>query len=176
MEQRGRRLVEHLDRRAVSEEMKKCGVPVLPEEIDARCSHLRRGWFLGSQEFAEKLRRLARDLMEQGVHQSRAYRKPREVRAHSEQQAERWLLQGLRAAGVDPTELERLKGSGPRKLALADLLWKRTTVSQEWIATKLAMRSAANVSQQLRRLDHKTLAARLPSALREFLNTTWETR
>ncbi len=22
---------------------KKCGVPVLPEEVDARCSHLRRG-------------------------------------------------------------------------------------------------------------------------------------
>jgi len=42
-----------------------------------------------------------------------------------------------------------LKGSDPRKLALAELLWKRTTVSQEWIAEKLAMRRAANVSQQL---------------------------
>jgi hypothetical protein len=30
--------------------------------------------------------------------------------------------------------LAGLKGSDPRKLALAELLWKQTTVSQEWIA------------------------------------------
>jgi putative transposase len=33
------------------------------------------------------------------------------------------------------------------------MLWKPTTVSQEWIAEKLAMRTAANVSQQLRQFD-----------------------
>jgi len=32
-----------------------------------------------------------------------------------------------------------MKGSAPQKLALAELLWKRTTVSQEWMAQKLAM-------------------------------------
>jgi len=63
-----------------------------------------------------------------------------------------------------------LKGSDPRKLALAELLWKRTTVSQEWIAEKLAMRSAANVSQQLRRIDRKKQAAQLPVALKRFLD------
>jgi putative transposase len=40
-----RRMVERLDRRAVEEETKKCGVPVMAEEVDARCSHLRRGRF-----------------------------------------------------------------------------------------------------------------------------------
>ncbi len=50
-------------------------------------------------------------------------------------------------------DLPRMKGSAPQKLALAELLWKPTTVSQEWIAEKLAMRSAANVSQQLRQYD-----------------------
>ena len=51
-----RRMVERLDRRAVEEEIKKCGMPVIPEDVDARCSHLRRGWYWGSQEFAGKLR------------------------------------------------------------------------------------------------------------------------
>jgi hypothetical protein len=168
--------VEHLDRRAVTEAMKKCGVPALPEEIDARCSHLRRGWFWGGQEFAEKLRQLSAQVMGERTRKSRAYHKPREVQAHSEEQAERWLAEGLRAAGIDPADLHGLKGSDPRKLALADLLWKRTTVSQEWIAGKLAMRSAANVSQQLRRLDRKQLPARLPSGLKAFLESTREAR
>ena len=35
--------------------------------------------------------------------------------------------------------ISRMKGSAPQKLALAELLWKRTTVSQEWMAQKLAM-------------------------------------
>jgi hypothetical protein len=34
---------------------------------------------------------------------------------------------------------------------LAELLWSRTTVTQEWLAEKLQMLSAANVSQLLRR-------------------------
>jgi hypothetical protein len=37
-----RRMVER--RRAVEEEVKKCGMPVVPEDVDARCIHLRRGW------------------------------------------------------------------------------------------------------------------------------------
>jgi len=54
---------------------------------------------------------------------------------------------GLAAAGLGAKDLPSMKGSASQKLVLAELLWKRTTVSQEWIAQKLAMRSAANVSQ-----------------------------
>ena len=62
-----------------------------------------------------------------------------------------------------------MKGSDPRKLVLAELLWKRTTVSQEWIAEKLVMHSAANVSQQLRRFDRAKANAKLPPEMRRFL-------
>jgi hypothetical protein len=67
-----------------------------------------------------------------------------------------------------------MKGSAPQKLTLAELLWKRTTVSQEWIAQKLAMRSAANVSQQLRRFDRTKANAKLPPEMRRFLKVAWE--
>jgi len=67
-----------------------------------------------------------------------------------------------------------MKGSAPQKLALAELLWKRTTVSQEWIAQKLAMRSAANVSQQLRRFDRTKANAKLPREMRRFLKEAWK--
>ena len=52
---------------------------------------------------------------------------------------------------------------------LADLLWRRTVVSQEWLAEKLAMKSAANVSQQLRRLDVNEALKQVPEELKRFL-------
>jgi hypothetical protein len=67
--------------------------------------------------------------------------------------------------GLNRVDLSRLKGSDPRKVALAELLWKQTTVSQEWLAERLKMRSAANVSQLLRRVKghHGKVPGRLGS-------------
>ncbi|YCM46982.1 hypothetical protein V2O64_24370 (plasmid) [Verrucomicrobiaceae bacterium 227] len=80
------------------------------------------------------------------------------------------MKEGLLAAGMVPKDLPQLKGSAPGKLALAELLWTRTTVSQEWIAEKLSMRSAANVSQQLRRMNKgKVEETRLPPELKRIL-------
>ncbi len=69
-----------------------------------------------------------------------------------------------------PPDLERIKGSDARKVLLANLLWRRTVVSQEWLAEKLAMKSAANVSQQMRRLARKNALAAVPESLRLFLH------
>ena len=102
---------------------------------------------------------------------SRAYKNTIEEQAHDEAQARRWLKEGLKVAGIKPSELEELKGSDPRKLALAQLVWKRTCVSQEWIARELAMKSAANVSQQLRRLGTRRpddLASELEAFLKKI--------
>lgn len=169
-----RRMVESLDRRAVEEEIKTCGMPVVQEDVDVRCSHLRRGWYWGSQEFAGKLRKLSEKLMKERKRSSRAYRKTPQVAAHGEEQAKRWLADGLKAAGLMAKDLSALKGSDLRKLALAELLWKRTTVSQEWIAEKLSMRSAANVSQQLRRFDRAKANAKLPLELQNLLKEAWD--
>ena len=55
---------------------------------------------------------------------------------------------GLAAVGLSAKELDSLPGSDVRKVALANLLLERTVARQSWIAEKLAMSSAANVSQQ----------------------------
>ena len=86
-----------------------------------------------------------------GKTKARAYRSASVCRAHGEAQATQWLGEGSEAAGLDERELVRSKGSDRRKVALARLLWERTTVSQGWLADRLKMGSAANVSQQLRR-------------------------
>lgn len=168
-----RKMVERLDRRAVEEEIQSCGVPPLSDEVDTRCSHLRRGWYWGTQAFGERMRKLATALLKkEGAPKSRAYRKQVPVREHSERQAEAWLVEGLKAAGMKRRELAQVKGSDPRKVLLADLLWRRTVVSQEWLAEKLVMRSAANVSQQIRRLERKKALAGVPETLRVFLDET----
>ena len=164
-----RQMVERLDRRAVQEAIKSCGVPVMPEEVDARCSHLRRGWYWGTQGFAEKMRALVEKVSKGKARRSRAYQATPESRAHGLDEAERWLAEGLGVAGLSPDDLAGLKGSDPRKLVLAKLLWQRTVVSQEWIAEKLWMRSAANVSQQVRRMDDGAVEAKVPAAMRAWL-------
>ena len=42
-------------------------------------------------------------------------------------------------------------GSAQHGYSIAQEIWKETTVSQRWIAEKLEMRNAANVSQSLHR-------------------------
>lgn len=101
--------------------MKNCGVPPLPEQRDARCSHLRRRWYWGSQGFAETL---------QAMHGKM-----------------------LKAA-------KRPKSRGYQR-----------TPQGEWIAEKLQMRSATNVSQQIRRLDKRRSPPNLPLALQRFLES-----
>jgi REP-associated tyrosine transposase len=76
---------------------------------------------------------------------------------------------GLAAAGLSAKELDSLPGSDVRKVALANLLLERTITRQSWIAEKLAMRSAANVSQQVRR--YRAQRPRLTAALKEYLQS-----
>ncbi len=164
----GRRaFVRRLDRRAVQEGRKGAGVPLLEEEVDLRMSHLRRGWYWGRAAFAEKMLALGEAAVRRP--QGRAYRSAGARRTFDQAQAERWLSGGLKSAGLSKDQLATLKGSDPRKVALARCLWENTTVSQGWLAARLMMGSAANVSQQIRR--GKRTAPPVGSPLREFLRS-----
>jgi putative transposase len=162
-----RKWVERLDRRAVEEEAEKCGLIALPEEMDARCSHLRRGWYWGSQAFGEKMLKFAGAALRRD--RNRIYRGSLERRAHEALRAEQLLREGLRAAGLDWRELLRLSGADPRKVAIARAIWEQTVVSQRWLAERLGMRSAANVSQQLRRHRASGMRSNLSPSLRKWL-------
>gem|GEM_PF-806165 len=165
--ERRQRMVERLERRAVEEDAARAGLVPSPEEVDARLSHLRRGWYWGRQSFAERMLKLAKKRL--GQTKSRAYQRDVLRQAHGLERAERWLEEGLVAAGLDRTELLSTPGSDPRKIALAQLLWRRTTVSQGWLAERLVMNRAANVSQLLRRAGRKRDEPNLPQSLRSFV-------
>lgn len=162
---RGRReMVEHLDRRA-REEGSKSGFVPLGEGADGRRSHLRRGWYWGRQEFGEKILAGAREIVGRG--KSRAYARSKERVAHGEKEAERLLKEGMDAAGLRKKDLEALAANEKRKVAIGSVIWRKTTVSQAWIADKLKMRNAANVSLALHR--GKKGGKALPASLQNFV-------
>jgi len=144
-----RKWVERLDRRALAEAREGCGVPLPAPEADGRLSQLRRGWYWGSQAFSERLLKVGESVLKKKRH--RNYRASLESRAHSEQEAQRLLKEGLVAAALAAPDLGKLKGSDARKVAIARVIRSQTTASLGWIAEHLSMRSATNVSQQIRR-------------------------
>ena len=148
----GRQLyVEHLDKRAAGEEMREAGVPAMDKEMDRRCSHLRRGWYWGSQMFAEKLMTMLGKKV--GTESAQTHKSAMANRAHGEKAAEALIVAGLQASGLSLEEMKKLKGGDARKAAMAEVIWKKTTVSRGWIAEKLSMKSAANVGAAMRRLS-----------------------
>ena len=160
-----RRFVAHLDERARQEGTRGAGV--IAAEGDRRRSHLRHGWYWGSQTFAEKILKLSEKAVRS--RRNRTYRSGALSRTHDQKEAERLLQEGLAAADLDENELGSLPGSDARKAALAGLLLDRTVARQSWIAERLAMRSAANVSQQVRR--HRIQNPKLPAKLKAYLQS-----
>ena len=85
------------------------------------------------------------------VRRNRTYRSGPVQHGHDEREAERIVSEGLAQRGLSEEELPDLPGSDERKLKIAAEVRGNTAVSMSWIAKRLQMRSAANVSQQLRR-------------------------
>ena len=101
---------------------------------------------------------------------SRAYRRTPQRLSHGLEEAERLVSTGLKAAELETRALEELPGGDPRKVALGKLVRERTVASCEWLAVRLKMRSAVNLSQTLRRTEWKGLMKRLPRTLAEYVN------
>lgn len=152
---RGRReFVKSLERRARAEG-ERAGIPETGEQ--SLQSTLRRGWYWGSQALKEKL--LASNSELPGG-SNRDYRLSEQGRERVEDRAEKLVVEALRDAGLRESDLAVMKGSEPRKVAVAARLHQETTVSQAWIARRLHMRSAGNVSQQLYRFRNRTKSSK----------------
>ena len=156
---RGRKgFVQRLENRILAEGMEKAGIPQVAEEMDKRRSSLERGWYWGSQQFAERMLKIGEKVLKKARHWGE--KSAMEHRAHGEEEAQRLIAEGLKAAGLGAGELEKRPGSDPVKAALAELVWSRTTVNMEWIARTLKMRSATNARQQIRRMKAGEISER----------------
>jgi REP element-mobilizing transposase RayT len=117
--------------------------------IDAEATKaLKRGWYLGKESFKDRLLKLVEKPAARRRGASAA-RGEGPIRDRGEKEAARLVSEGVRALGLpgDLQGLEKLRKSDPRKVRLALLLRTHTSVSNEWIAGKLAMGHPGGVSR-----------------------------
>lgn len=141
--------MERLDGIARSEEAERAGVAeIVGQSLQ---SILRRGWYWGSQAFHEKLverggGRISRE-------RDRELRSRELFRRHGEKGAERILAEAEKHFGMTPGEMREPRRGDLRRIAMAWPLARRTAIPQSLIAEQLGLRSAANVSQRVRRFE-----------------------
>jgi len=161
-----RRFIERLEERVRKEKQKECGLPV-----EAMCkggqSTLRRGWFWGTKAFEEWLRGKVRESGQKP--EGRALRTTLESKAcHEEEEAEQIVRDGMQSLKMGAEELKTTAGSDPRKVIIAKAVHEKTAVTRRWTAARLEMKSAMNVSQQIKRL--KTGKLKLPKEAKQWLS------
>lgn len=122
---------------------------------EERFGRMSRGWMLGSKEFKQALQK---DLVAQGVDLEKAkFTGEQPGGGWREEKWEEKLQLAARSLKIELKSLPKQK-SAPDKVRLATLLKAASAVSNGWLAQRLAMGSAANVSQFVRRfrLAHGT--------------------
>jgi hypothetical protein len=87
---------------------------------------------------------------------------------HDEEEAEQIVVGGMKCLHLKEAELKTTVGSDPRKVAIAQAVHEKTAVARKWTAARLEMKSAMNVSQQIKRL--RTGEIKLPKEAKQWLS------
>jgi hypothetical protein len=127
----------HLQRRA-----KQCWTK--REGPESEFAELRRGWFLGGEQFREKLETLAAKVV-QG--RNRESYSSCALRRHDETEAARLLEAGLKRLGLTQEEARHLRQNDLRKQGLMWLVKSRTVVKDAWLQGELATGDRSNISR-----------------------------
>lgn len=116
-----------------------------PTEEEARTwRELRRGWYVGSESFGDRLMDWAAGVVDKRKRSSYA---GEGLRGHDESEAAKLLKRGLHQLELTPKQAVKLRKADARKQALAWLVKSRTVVGDEWIVEQLAMGHRSNVSR-----------------------------
>ena len=112
------------------------------EENTADYRELRRGWFVGREEFRQELLDAAGKHLGSNNYGS-------ERRETDQQKAERIVLERLASLHWQESDLAARAKSDPVKVELARRLRRETTMSLKWIAQRVHMGTWTNVSNLL---------------------------
>ncbi len=113
-------------------------------EEAAQWRMLRRGWYVGSESFRDRLMDKAAG---QIAGRKRASYRGEGLRTHDERQARRLLAAGLVRLGLTQRAAAALKQTDPRKQALAWLIKTQTVMRDEWLGQHLSMGHRSNISR-----------------------------
>lgn len=144
-------------RRTYEQIMKKRTVEVIhhdnPYEADVLWSDIRRGWCFGSESFRNQMVESLDDVLQGNRRESFS---GDQTRQHDVLDAERLVTEGLERMGLKDFELELLKKGDLRKRVIAWVVRKRTSVRNEWIAERLYMGRASNLSRFAKEVETAT--------------------
>lgn len=111
---------------------------------------IRRGWYVGGEEFRDRLLDNLQGVMRGKRRESYS---GAEVEAHDERAAERWLRVGMKALGMEEGALVSGRKGKLEKCLLAWLMKKRTVVSNDWITRQLRMGHPSNIPTYVRVME-----------------------
>jgi putative transposase len=163
-----RRFVERLEASMNSESREKCGL----SEIEGQSlqSTLRKGCYWGGEAF--KVALLDRLVKEK----EGAFPLAKDFRCSSQawdpeiRDAEAIITAAARQFGMEGArqdDFAALPRGDCRRVAVAWALWRKTSLKQAWIAERLSLRSAGNVSERVRKSAMRP-EKELPHAIRRW--------
>jgi REP element-mobilizing transposase RayT len=109
---------------------------------------IKRGWFIGSEEFRERLDALLMGRAKNDNHRGG------QRQEHGPAEAERLIRKALKALGWDEDALLEAKSVQAEKQAVAWLVKTHTAVSGTWITNRLRMGHRTNCSRAISRFRH----------------------
>jgi hypothetical protein len=130
---------------------------------------LRRGWYLGSEQFKEQMLELREGKLGEN-HSGELHRET------AEQRANRIIAEELARRGWQESELATRRRNDPGKLAIAARLRSETTLPIKWIAARVQIGTAKGAKSVLPHLaqsqdERKAARALEPCAQLEFQST-----
>jgi len=129
-----------------------------------------RGWVHGSDAFRDIVLEAfgPAETKEPSASANSNYRSSELGKAFSEAEAGRILAEGLKHFDLNEASLQKTAKGDWRKVAIAWTISERTTVRQEWIAERLNLKSATNVSQRVLQYRQR------PDREKSTIERTWE--
>jgi len=117
------------------------------KELELEWKSIRRGWYLGSDDFRDWLHDRLEEVLKE--HRRDSY-DGGALRSHGEAEASDLLERGLKVLELGLEELCALPKNDRRKGVLAWLIRRNTTMTSEWVAGQLGMGHISNVSNYTR--------------------------
>jgi hypothetical protein len=117
------------------------------EEGKKEWRRIRRGWFVGSEAFRDRLMDRADEIVRRRNRDSYA---GDGLETHDERAAERRLDDAMKRLGLSLHALRKLRQNDPVKQSVAWWIKCGTTLGDRWICQKLLMGSRVNVSRAVR--------------------------
>ena len=133
------------------------------KDLEKEWKAIRRGWYLGSEAFRDRMLKHVDAVMQRGRRKSFS---GAEAAAHDEDEAARLVRVGLDALGLAESDLVRLRKLDIRKQVLAWWVRSQTMVGNRWLAQRLRMGDEGNISKAVRDISRSGYVRRFAGSRR----------